>query len=286
MNHPPSTATIHDYRNPVVRSQLLIQELQERFQSQESPNLLDSTGWFILAFASFECAISEVLSFHLIENPRLLPAEDRKIPTSKLIGTHNTHSLTKECVENYVRSLMYRPLEEMLPIACQKLTIRRIQSENLVERLKKIKEIRNEVLHEDVHHLRRSQLSLYECFRSLLEVLAHFSEQFDERFGSLSRVNAIKGIWTYMFSTQLMHPFEDFFCVDVDADSIPAIKKDARELGISNSERIYYEIWLSHFSGSHSIKGFHIRSLSGDKLFWFLTVLKRRALWGESYTDY
>ncbi len=285
MRNPPSTASIHDYWEPVTRTRSLILDLAERANSGESKNLLDRTGWYVLAFASFETMIADLMIFHLLENPHLLPHEDRKIQTKQIISFNNGFKLIQFCVEEYVRSIGYKSIEEILKSFGEKLTIGQIGSQVQLERLSRAKDIRNKILHVDIHRLRKPHLAS-EGFIILIEICDSILEKVKERFGSLTRISVIEGLWGYMFPTPIMRPFDAFFHLDTEKDEVTGYKPfDVAKSAISNSERIYYEIWLSHFAGNVPIHGFNIRSLSDDKLFWFLSKLQRTALWGPRYSD-
>lgn len=130
MTNPPSTASIHDYRERVVKQRSCIDRLAKRENSGPNSNHLDRTdwhldraGWFVLAFASFEAMLNDLLTFHLLENPHLLPHEDRRIPTHHIADASNGLNLLRVCVDVYVRSTASKSVEDHLKIFGDKLTI-------------------------------------------------------------------------------------------------------------------------------------------------------------------
>ena len=229
--------------------------------------------------------IADLMIFHLQENPHLLPSEDRKIQVRQIVSSNNGFKLVQFCVEEYVRSIGYKNIEEILKCFGEKLTIGKIGTDLQVDRLSRAKELRNKILHVDIHSLREPKLAS-DGFEVLVEICDSILENVEVRFGSLTRICVIKNLWEYMFPTPIMRPFEAFFYLDAEKDEVTGYKPfDVTASGISNSERLYYEIWLSHFAGNVSIQGFNVRSLSDDKLFWLLSKLQRTALWGSRYSD-
>lgn len=259
---------------------MLLEGLADLATSSER-TLLDRTGGYVLAHARFEALLTDLLTFHILENPQLLPKEERSITTDTLTSSPG-FAILEGVVEDYVRKAAYKPAGKFLEIFCKKLTIPLIGDDRLLASFARARETRNQILHVDVHHLRNLGNQPANDITTLLTMLGHIGDGVSSRFGHMTRIAAIKRIWDHLFDTPLMRPFEDFFVLDLEADQVNAVKQDARKRSISNSERIYYEIWLSHFKGE-PIANFHIRSLSDDRVFWFLNTLRRTALWGNRY---
>lgn len=278
----PSVACIHDYLEPVRRAQMLIRGLTELSYSNSESSLLDRTGRFVLAFAAFESMMSDLLEFHLLENPHLLPQENRTLPTEKIAESAEGRDILSYVVKDYIRKIMYKELEEILRIFGQKTTLGAVANQEQLKILVSAKNIRNAILHSNVHALKGKQNDLI-GMQSIIEVCDKIEENIVSRFADHTRVASIKALWEYIFETPLLRPFENFFVIDYDRDLVVACKPLPDGVGLSNSERIFYEIWVGHFKGATSINNFHMRSLSGDKIFWFLSVLRRKTLWGEMY---
>ena len=100
-------------------------------------------------------------------------------------------------------------------------------------------------------------------------------EQIVRKYASYTKLQMLRSLWAYLFDSSVLG-FDDWWTVDEKADRV-LLKESEYENSISNSERMFVDLWRAHFTGrSRFWKNLNVRSLDAERqaqLIYFLSAL-------------
>ena len=147
-----------------------------------------------------------------------------------------------------------------------------------------IRSTRNELVHKnlqldykkkrirELNHLDKNIIEKYLGIYN--KYLNHIQLSISERYAEYSKLNALRKLWHYTFSTPLCEKFEDYWYIDEESDAIQGYKNPEKAVGLSSSERFLLDIWKSQVT-YHDVKFINWTSISKEvksKMFLFLKL--------------
>src|SRR5690606_3359501 len=111
-----------DLLAPVERARATLIEARQRLPEDKGASLVRK-GLFALAVSSVEVMISDVLVVLLNGIPEKLPAKDFSVSKRRLV--ESPFDILGDQIEQYVRTLGYKALDDLLEVFAQLLGIRK-----------------------------------------------------------------------------------------------------------------------------------------------------------------
>lgn len=281
----------YELLDPISRTRPVFEVTRdEATDPTQSPLVL--TGLFVLIVAQTEGLLIDLLSAFLSEHPERLP-NDLTISGAMALEHATTSHLVTDLVRRRTNKILEKDLRAGLKTFFDTLGIEACLPDT-VEILLEAKERRNRIVHPGSAMERTTwglefapRDEVFKVAEGYLTFIDHLETAISNEYGHLTRIAVLKALWEHIFRTPLLRPFESFWRCDAVDDSITAhLISDKTLKSISHSERMYLEIWLSHFTGRHKAVSFNIRSISDDQtFFWFLEKLRIHTLWGPKFSD-
>ena len=279
---------------PINRAKSELNELKENILNIEKEFLIKSV--FAYSFAILESSLSECLGRYLNMIPQKLSFDKLNLTKHKdtLIDESLSHKLISLIIEDYLISIGYGKLEDFLSIFCDLLNISKV--DNYYEGLNEKKERRNLLLHNNLvvnnkyiqntkcsPNQRGKQLNVsvdyvLDTINCMLKILSDLKSKIDSKYIRYTRLETIKRIWEYLFSTPLLI-FEKSWIIEDErilGFNLDGVKRYAGSL--SSSEKTFLAYWLQNFSNTINDELFKFRDMSmqislGDEKFIFLVEL-------------
>jgi len=249
---------------PISAAIIKLDEINNNMPKETSFEL-HREGLFVLAVSTVEVMLSDTL----LELFRKLPAKlpEKAYSVSKDLLLSRPFDLVENLAQSYVLSLSYKKLDDILDIVNEHLaTIKNFRDQH-GDSLQEIKESRNLLLHNNLklnaiykekagkksrHPMRGERLSIdpqyfLDSITTLKELCIAMQEGITEKYSEYTRIAAVQRLWNYIFQTPIM-PFEKFWALNKAKDEIIAQETDSFPKGLSNSEKIFLGVWLSHFN--------------------------------------
>ncbi len=248
-------------------------------------------GLFVMAVASMEVMIADVLQYFLRSFPQKLSANELKF--EKEIFFENYFGLLRKAVDTHINSLSYKSFEDFFNKLLKYLSLDwPVFQQAFGDDIKEIKATRNLLLHNNL--VLNDQYSVTAGVKKrerptidkpylqrTLQVLLEFEERLRrkllEKYKDYTRINANKRLWSFLFQSPVM-PYDDFWQYDNATDRIVAFKQGRYENNLSRSELLMLSLWRAQFSltgGGEAMKGFNMRSFDDsnqEKVLFFLSV--------------
>jgi hypothetical protein len=246
-------------------------------------------GVFVMSVASMEGMLSDVLKYYLQKFPQKINSDFKYSKDDFFVNYFN---LLDRTIENHVIQLTYKSFTHYSNKLLEYLAIEWDNfQESIGKYIQEISASRNLLLHNKLivndlyldragpvklSSLKGAKLSIdYEYVVQSLDIIIKFQDGLKQRiarkYKDYTRINAHKRLWEFMFTSPLMI-YDEYWRYDDNTDKICAIKKGRHEGGLSSSETILLGFWRAHFNDSHQIPRFNMKTLSKEKLMFFLSM--------------
>jgi hypothetical protein len=288
----PILLTQKELIEPITQALNRLEKIRQRKASNDDNIILE--GLFVLAVSSFENCLNDTLKILLTHIPDKLDSKLENISKEDLIEGDPL----QKAIQNKIHNISYKNLKEIIAYFIKTTAIDEDSiSEVLFDKLQEIKASRNLLLHNNLivnsiyketagklirsprNHglLEIDQDYLYNSIVTLRDILSIFQNQLIEKYKKYTRINAVKQLWEFMFTTPIMK-FENEWRIDKKADCIHSYNQDkSRRGGLSGGEEIIFNIWLSHFEGNGLNTGYrnfhHLDNSNKKRLAYLLSVI-------------
>ena len=293
---PPILMNCKELLVPVGSSKDRIRCIIDEVHNGTSSQIINE-GLFILAVASIETMVLDILRYYLRSFPEKLGKKTFSINKDDLL--YRPRSLVEEEVDKELNSVSYENIEQILEYFNNTLSLdQALLSIGHSEQLREIKASRNLLLHNNLvvnniyiekagpqRRERETSKKLEIDTVYLKETLVLFDTICDlvtsalsVKYESYTKVASIKRLWQYLFSSPVM-VFEDYWQVDPVKDRVVSYKGSKYEDDglLSSSEMMFLGMWRAHFHGRASdVEMFSMYSLDKmyqSKMLYFLSVL-------------
>lgn len=252
---------------PISQALNRLEKIRERKSSNDDPIILE--GLFILAVSSFENSISDTLKILLRQFPEKIKSKTIEVSKDDILSG----GLINKVTERIVVEKSYKSLKDFLNFFFQTtgIEIQAFFENDDFKYLIEIKATRNILIHNNLHinsfyidssgekarakngTLSINQDYLFQSIMTLKGILLHLEELLNDKYARYTKVNAIRNLFDYTFSTPIMS-FDNEWEVDLEEDKIICHKEETSRRGaLSSSEKFFYNIWLAHVSGAGQI---------------------------------
>lgn len=288
----PNLLIKNDLIQPIDQALDRIEKIRERKAS--SDDLIIFEGLFVLAVASFENSLNDTLKIFLKSFPYKLDGKVENITKEDLI---EGNPLEKQ-IDSKIKGLSYKNLAEIMEFFCNTISINSdCISQDHFNSLLEVKATRNLLIHNNLvineHYIegagpssRSSRLGekikvehdyLFKSITTLKYILEEFKKRILKKYEKYTYIRAFKTLWEFMLPTAIMR-FETEWRVDESRDIVNSYNEESTwKNGLSDSERIIHNIWLSHFNGTGintDYRNFYrLDEGNRKKIGYFLTVL-------------
>ena len=171
--------------------------------------------------------------------------------------------------------------------------------EKYIDKLVEMKETRNLLLHNNLvvnnsyldktlNYKRADRINqkldinsqyAFESLSIIDSLVAEIEEEIINKYSSYTKIKLLRDLWDYLFDTPLLKNFDDYWDIDEEHDTIPALKHCDREKSISHSEKMFLGIWRAHFNdNTENLSHFNMRSLDTDnqkRMLYFLSIASK-----------
>jgi hypothetical protein len=248
-------------------------------------------GLFVMAVASMEIMIADVLHYFLRSFPQKLPANEFKFEKDTFF--ENYFRLLRKAIDAHINSLSYKSFEDFFGKLLEYLSLDWPDFRQAFgDDIKEIKATRNLLLHNnlvvndqyvDTAGVKKRERPVVDkpYLQRTLQVLLGFEEglkgRLVEKYKEYTKINANKRLWSFLFHSPVMS-YDDFWQYDETTDSIVAFKQGRYENNLARSELLLLSLWRAQFSingGGEAMKGFNMRSFDTDnqeKALFFLSI--------------
>jgi hypothetical protein len=247
-------------------------------------------GLFVMAVASMEVMLADVLHYFLSSFPQKLPANEFKFDKDTFF--ENYFALEGKAVDTHINGLSYKSFEDFFNKMLEYLSLYWPDfQQTFGDDIKEIKATRNLLLHNnlvmndqytDTAGVKKRERVVVDkpYLQGALNILLGFEEELKaklfEKYREYTKINANKRLWSFLFDSPVM-PYDDFWQYDEKTDQIAASKQGRYENNLSHSEALILSLWRAHFSGNggEAIKGFSMRRFdtrNQERVLLFLSV--------------
>jgi len=247
-------------------------------------------GLFVMAVASMEVMVADVLHYFLRSFPQKLPANEFKFDKDTFF--ENYFTLLRKAVDAHINGLSYKSFEDFFNKPLEHLSLDWPDFQQAFgDDIKELKATRNLLLHNnlvmneqyiDTAGVKKRERVVVDkpYLQGALNVLLGFEEGLKvkllEKYKEYTKINANKRLWSFLFTSPVM-PYDDFWKYDEKTDSIVAYKQGRYENNLSHSETLILSLWRAHFSrnGGEAMKGFTMRQFdtrNQERVLFFLSV--------------
>jgi hypothetical protein len=288
---------IEDYPNLMVLRRLIYPiELSLNKLKEISSHVPDTKGevivhgLFLMAVASMEVMVADVLQYFLRSFPQKLPADEFKFDKDTFF--ENYFSLLRKAVDAHINGLFYKSFEDFFNKLLDHLSLDWPDFQQAFgDDIKELKATRNLLLHnnlvindqyKDTTGVKKRERVMVDkpYLQGALNILLGFEEGLKvkllEKYKEYTKINANRRLWSFLFTSPVM-PYDDFWKYDEKTDHIVAYKQGRYENNLSHSETLILSLWRAHFnrSGGEAMKGFSMRQFdtrNQERVLFFLSV--------------
>lgn len=252
-------------------------------------------GLFVMAVASMEVMVADVLHYFLRSFPQKLPANEFKFEKDTFF--ENYFTLLRKSVDTYINGLSYKSFEDFFNKLLKHLSLDWPDFHQAFgEDIREIKATRNLLLHNNLvtneqyvdtagskkrASERGVKLTVDKTYlQRVLDVLLGFEERLQakllDKYKEYTKINANKRLWSFLFTSPVM-PYDDFWQYDEKTDHIVAFKRGRYEAQLSHSETLILSQWRAHFNGNggEAMNRFSMRSFdtgNQERVLFFLSM--------------
>lgn len=247
-------------------------------------------GLFVMAVASMEVMVGDVLHYFLKSFPQKLPANEFKFDKDTFF--ENYFTLLRKAVDTHIKGLSYRSFEDFFSKLLEYLSLDWPDFQQAFgDDIQELKATRNLLLHNnlvmndqyiDTAGVKKRERAVVDkaYLQGALSVLLGFEEGLKakllEKYKEYTKINANKRLWSFLFASPVM-PYDHFWQYDERTDQIIAQKQGQYENNLSHSENLILSLWRAHFSGNggEAIKAFSMRRFdthNQERVLFFLSV--------------
>lgn len=278
---------------PIKQALNRIEKIRQRKASNDDPIILE--GLFVLAVASFENSINDTLRIFFKHIPQKLSIKNESLSKEDLLS----NNLLEIISERKVLALSYKNLKDWLKYFFE---ISSLEEDNFFTsdyflKLQEIKASRNLLLHNNLitnsmylesagdykranyigSQLEIDQVYLYDSIITIRAILNDFRTRLLNKYDNYTRIQAIKNLWSYTFSTPVLK-FENEWELDPQNDCIAFYKEETSQRGsLSTSEQMFLDIWIAHVKGMSRIElessFYHLDNTNKRKLGYLVSVI-------------
>lgn len=274
-----------------------MEEIKEHLPHADSESI-GLRGLFVLMVSAMEIMLTDTYIYYLRSYPEAFDFKDVKFSKDDILEANLALDLIARQVDKNAVYRAYDSFPELLQNFTERLGITKpLLDATLINRIVEVKETRNILLHNDLRANRRyiertgdycrqaregntvplTQVYVNEARQALSELIQELQKRMSTKFGSFTRLAALRRLWEYLFSSPIM-PFDDFWATDAAEDKVIALKMSPLEKQLSSSERAFLGVWRAHFNGWNETSGTtaSMYTLDSDhkrKMLWFLAIL-------------
>jgi hypothetical protein len=285
----PNLMVLTKLTHPVDLSSSKLQDISSHVPDAKAEVIVQ--GLFVMAVASMEVMITDVLHYFLRSFPQKLPANEFKFEKDTFF--ENYFGLLRKAVDTHINSLSYKSFDDFFGKVLEYLSLDWPDFRQAFgDDIKEIKATRNLLLHNnlvvndqyiDSAGVKKRERPVVDkpYLQRSLQVLLGFEDGLKGRllhkYKDYTKINANKRLWGFLFQSPVMQ-YDDFWQYDETTDRIVAFKQGRYENNLSHSELLMLSLWRSHFSltgGGEAMKGFNMRTFDNrnqEKALFFLSV--------------
>lgn len=261
-----------DLLDPINQAIERIEKIRIRKARNDDSIILE--GLLVLAVSSFENSIFDTMRILFTHIPEKMEMKNETIAKESLLNGNPI----AQVIERKVLEQSYKNAKDFLTyfIKATEITIADFFESDDFANLTEIKATRNLLIHnnlkvnsfykENSGRLARNPNGLYleinqdYLFNSIIvlqSILTLFKTKLTAKYKSFTRLKALKELFDFTFNTPIM-TFANEWEVDKTEDRIIRYKEEtSRAGGLSSSERMLFEVWLSHVRGIGRIEFEH-----------------------------
>jgi tetratricopeptide (TPR) repeat protein len=261
---------------------------------------IELKGLFVFMVAALETMLPDTYKYYLQSFPHQFEFKEAKFDREDFLDATLAADLLEAQIDKRVVNDAYGPFPKMLAIFRKALRIDEPSTifDDLTDFVVEIKETRNVLLHNNLianglyvskagKHRRAERvgvkLPLTQAYVATAcsqvgALIKELRTRMEDRYKENTRIAAFKRIWVFFFDPN--HPllkFEDYWVIDYDEDRLHAMKNSPIENKLASSEKMFIEVWRTHFSASRTPeKNLFMYGLDGRnrrKMLWFLSIM-------------
>ncbi len=234
---------------PILATESRINEIQMEMSPASSRVTLN--GMFLMLVSYVESMQKEVLTYYLKYQPERITSKKTIEVDKRVLVENEDFHLIEHFVSEYIQRMPYWQFNEVF------YEVLKIKKPANDPNIKDLKERRNRLIHKNLEMDFKQKkarhdyvdfdylvYSLNEYVNYLDNLKTEISRQYDKR----TKINALKNLWQYTFTTPLCANFEGYWHVDIESDSIIGYKISEHEGSLSHSEQFMLGIWRSQVS--------------------------------------
>ena len=274
MKKPPSIIIFNNLILPIAATEKRITEIKE--EVKQNATKVSLNGLFLMLVSYIESMQKEILKYFLKYRPDKIPDKTIKLNTDSLTAYENFHFI-EDILEEYLDKIQHWQLSEYF---YETLNIEPPTNES---KIKAIKFKRNHIIHHNTRiNYKHKEIDsdsvdseyILNCAFEYEEYLSHLKSEIITQYASCTKINALKRLWYYTFTTPLCANFSDYWYVDEKNDLIVGCKFPTMGDSLSSSEKFLLDIWRSQVC-NRDVKFLNMASLDLDSqncLYMFLKL--------------
>jgi hypothetical protein len=261
----------------LIRDELLgparraISHLGEIGEQIETPGLRPITlaGLYVLAVSRLEIALSESAVYVLSRNPWQMEFDAIDPKRHEILAAELVRELLDAHAERVVRKWSYGPKPRFFKNVLKAVDLPMAKLIDHAPLFTQLTDRRNTIVHggrtladeKETTKTWPSQAEVRDGVASSTTILQNICEAIGKRYETHTRVAALRRLWSHLFDSPLMK-FDDYWIVDTEDDTVPAMKPNPAIDMLSRSERILLGLWRAEFAGDASLlRDFSMKSL-------------------------
>ncbi len=259
---------------PIMATEDRISEIKNEADLHVNPTVLN--GLFLMLVSYIESMHKSVLTYYLKYQPEAIPVKKTIEIDKTVLAANEDFHLVERLVSEFVRGMTYPQFADLF---YKTLRIKKPDNE---ASLGEIKKRRNEIIHKNLRvnfkhkkteceHINSNYLAY--SLNEYTMYLNCLKTEISSRYADCTKLNALRNMWHYTFTTPLCANFEDYWHVDAENDSIVGCKTPKKEGSLSSSEKFILSIWKSQVSG-YKVDFINMSSLGQHMQHCLYTFLK------------
>jgi len=231
--------------HPVVIAITQIQELKYQVENEKLSQIINDSV-FVMSFSIIESMFKNSLIYYLSYCPEKFHKKEINISKQTLSETDDFDFLKRVIGQQ----LNVSNIMELIDNYFKVLNIKK-PPEDLLNRLKNSKTLRNSIIHNrTVVDFKRGAFTntesenIINCFLDILNFLEHIKNEIELKYKENTRLNVLKYLWQLEFWPE----FEIFWYIGQKDDTIDGYKKPSIEGSLSHSETFFLGLWRSQLT--------------------------------------
>ncbi|WP_291147057.1 hypothetical protein [Flavobacterium sp. UBA7680] len=234
---------------PLIATEKRVYEIRKELEMEITDIRLN--GLFLMLVSYIESMQKEIIKYYLKYQPEKIPNKLIQIETAILIENEDFY-LLENIVAKHVDKMQYWEISKLF------YEILRIEKPTNDDKIKTIKERRNELIHNNLKvDFKRKEIKqdsidllyLKDCLDEYEKYLLDMKVKISQHFIIFTKLYVLEKLWHYTFKTSLCSNFSDYWYIDTAKDCITGCKNSEMEDSLSSSEKFMLEIWRSQVCG-------------------------------------